>query len=109
METGMNGDMLIRNIINIFVIAIILEASIMAIFSMSVIRGLDTSRPVEASRDAIILIIAFFMCYKVEALRVFIGTGLKFPTILDIIISALVLTRMTNFIRQMMSRFKSED
>lgn len=105
----MNGDILIRNIIHIFVFAIILEASIMAIFSMSAIRGLDTSRPVEASRDAIILIVSFFLCYKVEAFRIFIGTGLKFPTILDVIISALVLTRMTNFIRQLMSRFKSED
>ncbi len=102
----MNGDVLIQNIINIFVISIILEAAVMAIFSMSALRDLESSRPVEATRDAIIILVAFFLCYKVEVLRIFRGTGLDFPRILDVIISALVLTRMSNFIRQLMARFK---
>ena len=105
----MNGDVLIQNIINIFVIAIILEAAIMAVFSLSSLKGLDATRPFEATRDAIIIIIAFFLCYKVNILRIFRGTGINVPRILDVIISALVLTRMANFIRQMMSRFKRED
>jgi hypothetical protein len=104
----MNGDVLIQNIINIFIISIILEAAIMAVFSMSALRDLESSRPFEATRDALIIIVAFFLCYKVEILRVFRGTGINVPRILDIVISALVLTRMSNFIRQLMSRLKRE-
>jgi hypothetical protein len=102
----MNGDVLIQNVINIFIISIILEAAVMAVFSMSALRDLDSSRPIEATRDAIIIIVAFFLCYKVDILRIFRGTGIAVPHILDVIISALVLTRMSNFIRQVMTRFK---
>ncbi|HMB19568.1 MAG TPA: hypothetical protein VKQ10_00745 [Spirochaetota bacterium] len=104
----MNGDVLIQNIINLFVIAIILEAAVMAVFSMSALRDASSSRPIEATRDAIIIVIAFFLCYKVNALQIFRGTGLRFPDILDVVISALVLTRMTNFVRGFMSRFRQE-
>ncbi len=105
----MNGEILIQNIINIFIIALILEASIMAVFSMAAFKGIEASRAVESARDAIIIIVAFFLCYKVEALRIFRRTGLAIPTIIDIVISTLVLTRITIFIRQLMSRFKNED
>lgn len=102
----MNGDVLIQNVINIFIISIILEAAVMAVFSMSALRDLESSRPIEATRDAIIIIVAFFLCYKVDILRIFRGTGIAVPRILDVVISALVLTRMSNFIRQLMNRFK---
>jgi hypothetical protein len=105
----MNGEVLIQNIVNIFIIAVILEASIMAIFSMSVIKDLEKNRAIEATRDAIIIIAAFIICYKVTTLRVFLKTGVKIPVLIDIIISTLVLARMTNLIRTLMSRFKTED
>ena len=105
----MNGDVLLQNIINIFIISIILEASIMAVFSMSALKNFESTRPMEATRDAIIIIVSFLLCYKVDMLRVFLGTGMKIPNIIDIIISSLVMARMTNFILTVMSRFKGED
>jgi hypothetical protein len=104
----MNGDVLIQNIINLFVISIIMEAAIMAIFSMSSLKSLNAKRPIEASRDALVIIISFLLCYKVDILNIFRGTGIKVPQILDIIISALVLTRMTNFVGNFMSRLRQE-
>lgn len=104
----MNGDVLIQNILNIFVISIIIESAVMAIFSMSSLKEIEANRPFEATRDALIIIIAFFLCYKVDLLRIFRGTKINVPRILDIIISALVLTRMANFVRQMMARLKRD-
>jgi len=105
----MNGEVLIQNVFNLFVIAIILESSIMAIFSMTALKEFDQSKPVETARDALILILAFVLCYKVTLLTIFRGTGIKLPYILDTVISALVLTRMTNFIKDFFSRIKLSD
>ncbi len=105
----MNGDALLQNVVNIFIIAIILEASIMAVFSVSALKGLDSNRAIESTRDILIIVAAFFLCYKVVQLRVFPRTGLAVPQIIDIIISTLVLSRMTIFIRSLMAKFKGED
>ncbi len=102
----MKGEILIQNVFNLFVVAIILEASIMAIFSMTALKDITNSKPVEAARDALILILAGVLCYKVKLLTVFGGTGINLPFILDTVISALVLTRMTNFIKDFFQKIK---
>jgi len=106
---SMNGDVLLQNIFSVFIIAIILEAAVMALFNLSALKGLDRNRAIEATRDGIIIIVAFFLCWKVDILRIFRGTGMNMPWMVDVIISGLVLARMTNFVRQVMSRFKAED
>ncbi len=108
-EYKMNGEILIQNVFNLFIIAIILEASIMAIFSLTALRDLSEMKPVEAARDALILILAFVMCYKVDILTLFRGTGIKLPYILDTVISALVLTRMANLIKNFFARIKIQN
>lgn len=105
----MNVEVIVQNILNLLVIAIIMEAAIMALFSMSSMQDIGSKRPVEATRDGIIIIASFILCYKVDILRVFVNSGLRLPVLIDIIISALVLTRLTNFVRAFMSRFKKED
>ncbi len=104
----MKGEILLQNIVNLFVISVILEAAIMAIFSMEALKNMQPSRAIEATRDAIVIIVALFICYKVDVLRIFKGTGISLPFIADTIISALVLARMTNFVRQITSRFKQD-
>ena len=105
----MNGEMLIQNVFNLFIVAIILEASVMAVFSMTVLKGASSKKPVQIARDTLILILAFVLCYKVRMLTLFKGTGIKLPVYLDMAISALVLTRMANFIREFFSRIRIED
>ncbi len=104
----MKGEVLLQNAVNLFIIAIILEAAIMAIFSMEALKDMGASKALDISRDAIIVLVALFICYKVGALRIFKGTEIKLPLILDTIISALVLARMTNFVRAITSRFKQD-
>ena len=102
----MNGETLLQNVFNLFIMAIILEASVMAIFSLSTLKNLSSSRAFETTRDVIILILAFILCYKVSILTIFRGTGIKLPYILDTVISALVLTRMTNIIKSFLLKLK---
>jgi len=105
----MNIEVLIQNIINLFVVAIIIEAAVMALFSMSSLWDMGSKRPVVATRDGIIIIVSFLLCYKVEVLSVFRKTGMNLPAMIDVIISALVLARMTNFVNSFMSRMRRED
>ncbi len=104
----MNGEILVQNVFNLFVIAIIIEAAVMAVFQISAMRDLESTKPFQTARDALILILAAVLCYKVQILTLFRGTGIKLPYILDTVISALVLTRMTYFIRDFFSRIKLE-
>ncbi len=69
-------------------------------------KKLSDRTPVEAARDALILILAFVLCYKVKLLTIFRGTGIKLPYLLDTLISGLVLARMTYFIREYLAKFK---
>ncbi|MBN2040140.1 MAG: hypothetical protein JW864_08875 [Spirochaetes bacterium] len=104
----MKGEILLLNIVNLFIISIVLNAAVTAVFSMSVFKKMSTSRPVEASRDVVVILLTLFICYKIDVLRIFKGTGINMPMLLDTILSALVLTSMINFIRQLMSRMKQE-
>jgi hypothetical protein len=104
----MKGEMLLQNVLNLFIISIVLNAAVMAIFSMSSLKKLSSSRSVEATRDLIILLLSLFVCYEVDILRIFKGTGINVPFILDTVISALVLSTMINFVRQLMARLKQD-
>ena len=105
----MNGEVLLQNLFNIFIIAIIFEASIMAIFSMAVFKNLSYNAPVEMIKDVLILILSLVLCYKVSSFRLFNGTGIKLPYYLNTIISALVLMRLTKFVGDFLSRIKMSD
>ncbi|MBU4270224.1 hypothetical protein KKE07_05125 [Candidatus Dependentiae bacterium] len=105
----MNAEVLIQNVFNLFIVAIIIEASVMAVFTMAVFKHLRVPAPAEMARDFLILLLAFILCYKVDILTLFKGTGIKVPYIIDTIISALVLTRLTNFVREFFARIKISD
>lgn len=94
----MKFEMLIQNVFVLFVIAIILESCVMAIFSMTALKDISDNRPVRVTRDLIIVILALVLCYKVPVISLFGGTGIKLHPYLDTAISALVLVRLTNLI-----------
>lgn len=104
----MKGEILLQNVINLFIIAVILESAIMAIFSMSELKNRKGSRPVEATRDAIIIVISLLICYKVDMLLLFKGTGIVLPLPVNVVLSGLVLSRMVAFVSRFASRFKQD-
>ncbi|MCP4132504.1 MAG: hypothetical protein GY754_16140 [bacterium] len=104
----MNGEALVQNVFNFFIIAIIMEASVMAIFSI-IEKNFVENKAVEAARDILILILAFVLCSQVDMLNLFKGTKIKLPKLLYLVISSLVLARMTHLVREFLSRFKSNE
>lgn len=105
----MKGEILLQNVFYLFVIAIILEASIMAIFSVSIVKKISGRTAIETLRDLVIMGFSFVICYKERMFTLFHDTGIKLPLILDIVISALVLSRMTFFIREFLTRLKHDE
>ncbi len=102
----MKPEILLQNIVNLFIISIVLYAAVTAIFSMSAIKRMPAMRSLDATRDVIIILMSLFLCYRVDVLRLFKGTGLNIPLILDVILSSLVLAAMVNFIRNFMTRLR---
>ena len=104
----MNGEILFQNVFTLFIIAIILESSIMALFTTSILKSMSSNISVATVRDVLIIVLAFVLCYKVQMFTLFRGTGIKLPYLLDTVVSALVLARMTNLIREFLGRMKQE-
>jgi len=78
----------------------------MAIFSMTALKDTSETRPVQIARDTIVIILAIVLCYKVEILSLFAGTGIHLHKYLDTAISALVLVRLTNVIGDFFGKFR---
>jgi len=104
----MKGEILLQNVFYLFIIAIILEASVMAIFSISAVKKFSNKTSIETVRDLLIMAFSFIICYKEKIFTLFHESGIKLPFLLDIIISSLVLARMTFFIREFLAKLKHE-
>jgi len=108
----MKGDILFQNIFTLFLIAIILEASISAFFSISLLENFRESAVGKSIREIIIILLAFFICWKVKKLTLFDGTGitigtdLKIHELFDSLIAALVISRIAFFIRDLIEKIK---
>jgi hypothetical protein len=104
----MSGEILFQNLFNLFIIAIIVESSVMALFSMSALQSLNDNVAVKSLRDGLILITALAICYLIPKLWLFSKTGLVVPKFLNIAISGLVLARMTAIVSNFFARMKNQ-
>jgi hypothetical protein len=102
----MKFEMLIQNVFILLVIALILESCVMAIFSMTALKDTSESRPVQVARDLIVILLALVLCFKVDLLSLFAGTGIHLHKYLDTAISALVLVRLTNLISDFFNKLR---
>jgi branched-subunit amino acid transport protein AzlD len=102
----MKFEVLIQNVFILFIISIIMETCVMAIFSMTALKDISEQRPVQVARDTIVLILALVLCFKVDLLSLFAGTGIKLHKYLDTAISALVLVGLTNLVSDFFGKFR---
>jgi hypothetical protein len=106
----MNADVLIQHVINLFLVAIVIEMALSAVFTLSALANYNTNtKPFRSARDIITLLIALFFCYNFKTFKIFRGTGVKLPQLIDTIISALVLSRLAFFVRDLSARIKRGD
>ena len=102
----MKFEILIQNVFILFVISIIMESCVMAIFSLTALKDISETRPVQVARDTIIVLLAVVLCYKVELLSLFSGTGIHLHKYLDTAISALMLVRLTNLVGDFFNKMR---
>jgi hypothetical protein len=103
----MKSDALLQAIINMLLFALLVEGAVSAVFSISAMRSIENKRVVQTTREALTFLVAVLFVYSLDSLKLFKAGGLKFPNIGDIIISSLVLTRLSGFIRDLMNRVRS--
>ncbi len=102
----MKVDILVQNLLNLFLIAAVLQISAMAIFSMKLLKDLLGNRPMDTVRDLVILFAALFLCYKTKDLTVFRKTGIAISHYVDTVIAALVITRLANVVDGLLSKIR---
>ena len=102
----MKFEILIQNVFILFVIAIIIESCAMAIFSLTALKDISENRTVQVTRDTFFVLLALLLCYKVELLSLFAGTGIKLHKYIDTAISALMLVGLTNVVNGFFSKMR---
>jgi hypothetical protein len=101
----MRAEIFLQNIINILLVAIVLQVAVMSVFSLKIIKDI-AGRPLDSAKDIIILLISLYLCWKVPFLTVFRGTGLAVPHIFDMVMCALMLSRFVAFVDSFFQRLK---
>ena len=102
----MNTNLLLNSLFTMLLFAVVVEAAVAAVFSITAMKVIETKRAVATSREAITFIVGAFMVYYIEPLRLFKAAGINFPMIGDIIVSAMVMMRLTGFIRDLMAKVR---
>jgi hypothetical protein len=102
----MKTDLLLNSLFTMLLFSIVVEGAVSAIFSITAMRMIETKRTVQTSREAVTFLLAAFLAFYVEPLRLFQSAGVSFPMIGDIIVSAMVLMRMTGFIRDLLGKVR---
>jgi len=105
-EPHMKFEILIQNVFVLFVISVIMESCVMAIFSLTALKDTYETRPVQIARDTIIVLLAAVLCYKVDIFSLFKGTGIHLHKYLDTAISALLLVRLTNLVGDFFNKLR---
>lgn len=102
----MKADLLLSAILNMLLFSIVVEGAVSAIFSITAMRVIETKRVVQTSREAVTFIVCAVAVFYIEPLRLFKAAGITFPMIGDIIISSMVLMRLTGFIRDLFNKVR---
>ena len=103
----MKYDILLQSLINMLLVAVLVEGTVSAVFSISAMSSIETKRTVQTTREAITFLVAVLFVYLIDSLKLFKASGVNFPHIGDIIISSLVLMRLAGFVRDLMNRVRS--
>ncbi len=104
----MKGDILFNNLFNIFIVSLIVEAAVMAVFSLAAFKYASNKKPIEISRDFFVLIVSVFICFNVSAISLFNKTGLNVPHPFDLAITSLVMVRLANLVRDFFASIRFE-
>lgn len=107
MKTDIMMNLLLQGILNMLLISLLVEGTVSAFFSITAMRSIEAKRAVQTTREALTFLVSVLFVYMIDSLQLFKASGLKFPHIGDLIISSLVLMRLSSFVRDLMNRVRS--
>ncbi len=101
----MNGAVLLQNMILLFILGIVFEAAVSAVFSITAIKSASRKIIVRSSREALLYITVFVVCFFLSDARIFKNSGINVPFVLDYVLSSLVTARFSMLAGDLFSRF----
>jgi hypothetical protein len=102
----MKSSILLANFANIFLMAVVVEIALAAVFSITAVKDYENKTPVKITKEVVTFLVCFFVCWFFPVLRLFLGTDLGIKPVPDIVITSLVLTRLTGVIRDIFVRLR---
>jgi hypothetical protein len=88
------------NLMFFLIVGIFIELAVSAIFSVKIIDDLLNTALLRSVKNALVIIAAFGICAKIDALRFFYATKLAVPEAIHFVLSSLVLARMANLVHE---------
>lgn len=104
----MKAEMIIGNLFNIIVMALILETAVSALFSITAVREHERKLLIKTMREAITFLAAFFLCFFIPEIRILSGSAIKLAPKVDMVITALILARFAGIIKDLIARLRGE-
>lgn len=100
----MNGMVILQNMILLFILGIVFESAISAIFSITAIKSARGKVIVRSSKEALLYLTVFVVCFFLPDARILKNSGINVPMILDYILSSLVTARFSMLAGDIFSR-----
>ncbi len=94
------------NLMFFLIVGIFLELAVAAIFSVRIIDDLLNTKMLRSIKNALVMLAAFGICAKIDALRFFYGTKIAVPELVHYILSSLVLARLANLFHDFVGYLK---
>ena len=104
----MKGEIIVSNLFNILIMAIVLETCISAFFSVTALKEQERKMVIKTMREALTYLVAFLICFSIPQLRTFAKSGLKLGAKVDLVITTLLLGRLCGFIKELVYKIKGE-
>lgn len=98
------NNLLLQNIITVFLMALVIEACVSILFSITAVRIVEHTMAVKTTKEAVTFITAFIVIFFMKSVRIFHGSGIYLPEIVDYIITSLVAVRFMLFIRNLFAK-----
>lgn len=95
------------NLMFFLIVGIFIELAVSAIFSIRIIDELLNTSLLRSVKNALVMIAAFGVCAKIDALRFFYGTKLAVPEAMHYVLSSLVVARMANLVHEFINYIKT--
>ena len=105
----MKTEILIGNMIELFIVSIILYACVSFIFNLTAFKQIEKNRVVTTTKEVVTFLGAFFLCFFIKKLRIFGGTSVKIPSLADLVITSLLLAKFSEFVGDIFYRIKRGD